>query len=79
MKKQNEKNNEVKVKKERAKKLFFLYADDKGFICEGANGLPTIGWKNPITYTERKMAVCAVGFFKMIKLASKVSVFMNIA
>lgn len=85
MKKQNEvKNNEAKVEKtKRAKKerTFFLYVEDKGFIYANDEGLPVFEAEGNdiIKFNQRKMAMFAVEFFKGIKVAEDIKVFMNIA
>ncbi len=88
MKKQNEKNeakNTAKVempvaKPKRVKKnhIFFLYVPERGFICAHENGLPTAGGDNPLHYSQRSKAIYAIEFFKSIKLADEIQLFMNV-
>ena len=83
MKKQNEAVNieakVVKAKKTKRERIFFLYSSGKGFICEGNDGVPVAGWKKPLTYSTRAKAKFAADFFKSMKLAEDIAIFMNIA
>ncbi|MBR1587606.1 MAG: hypothetical protein IJ658_04690 [Kiritimatiellae bacterium] len=83
MKKQNNetKNEQTNTKQKRVRKehLFFLYADGKGFVCAGNDGIPTVGGDLPLSFTERKMAMFAMKFFKQIKLADDIALFAKIA
>lgn len=84
MKKQNEKNEVksvvIEAKPKRVKKdyIFFLYVPERGFICAGPNGLPTIGGENPIHYSQRNKAMYAIEFFKSLKIADDIMLMRNV-
>lgn len=84
MKKQNAVKNEVKnetvakPKRHRKDRTFFLYVEDKGFICSGDNGMPVVGWDKPTSFSVRSKAQYAAEFFKQIGVADDIQLFMNI-
>lgn len=81
--KQNAVKNEVNEKVEKPKRhkknrIFFLYVEDKGFICSGDNGMPVVGWDKPTSFSVRSKAMYAAEFFKQIGVADDIQLFMNI-
>lgn len=82
MKKQNtttQQNNE-KAKRQKKQRLFFVYADGKGFLMNSDDSIPTFGTTGEIMrFTERRKAVATVEFMKQFKIAEDVSVFAKIA
>lgn len=84
MKKQNEIKNEqvteVKEKKMRQKRKFFLYADGKGFITSGdGSGLPTFNGAELLVFETKAKAVFARDFFLKLKLADSIDILAKVA
>lgn len=76
MKKQNETNNEItKVRKPRAKRLFFLYAEGKGFLAYDEEGKPTFDCdKELMRFENKREAVFAKDFCKKLNLADNIDI-----
>ena len=81
MKKQNEKVNEVKVKKERKQRKFFLYVDGKGFVRlpRDTGSLPNFEDGEILCYTTRAKAIFARDFMQDIKLADSIDILSKVA
>lgn len=80
MKKQNEQVKEVKVKKERKQRKFFLYVEGSGFVTSGdSNGLPTFNNGEPLFFESRAKAIFARDFFLKLKLADSIDILAKVA
>ena len=85
MKKQNEETKvenkpEVKVKKTRAKRKFFLYADGKGLITTSdGNSMPTFNSGDVLMFDTKAKAVFARDFFVNVKLAESIDILTKVA
>lgn len=84
MKNQNEKTEaktEVKpVKKERAKRKFFLYAEGKGLIAmSNADSTPTFNDGELVWFNTKSKALFAKDFFLKIKLAETIDILTKVA
>lgn len=81
MKKQNtttQQNNE-KAKRQKKQNLFFVYADNKGFLIHSDNSMPTFSMTGEIMlFSEKRKAVAVVDFMKQFKIADNVSVFAKV-
>lgn len=83
MKKQNETKNAnvetpAKPKRQMRAHRYFLYVPERGFICTSDTGLPTVGGSNPIHFSLRNKAKYAIEFFKTLKIADEIQLFMNV-
>ena len=63
----------AKPKRTKRMHTFFLYVPERGFICGNDGGMPTIGWKKPLSYSIRSKATYAAEFFMTMKLADEVA------
>jgi hypothetical protein len=81
MKKQNtttQQNNE-KAKRQKKQNLFFVYADNKGFLIHSDDSMPTFSMTGEIMlFSEKRKAVAVVDFIKQFKIADNVSVFAKV-
>lgn len=76
MKKQNETKNETpKMRKPRTKRLFFLYAEGKGFLAYNEEGQPTFDCdKELMRFENKREAVFAADFCKKLHLADSIDI-----
>lgn len=82
MKKQNKNDNmDNMVKKERAKRLFFLYVDGKGFIHldKEVGAMPSFTDGELLSFPTRAGAKYAREFFINLKVADKIDIMAKVA
>ena len=84
MKKQNEQKTETTVQKSekpvKKGKLFFLYADGRGFIhTDPQTGAPSFTAGEIVKFTSLSKAKTACEFIMRFKIASDVHVFTKVA
>ena len=85
MKKQNKNDNTnaetIMVKKERAKRLFFLYVDGKGFIHldKEVGAMPNFTDGELLSFPTRAGAKYAREFFINLKVADKIDIMAKVA
>lgn len=71
-------NNE-KAKRQKKQNLFFVYADNKGFLIHSDDSMPTFSMTGEIMlFSEKRKAVAVVDFIKQFKIADNVSVFAKV-
>lgn len=69
-------------KRERREHMFFLYAEDKGFIRLDENdsmGMPNFENGKPLFFETKAKAIFARDFFISVKLADNIDVLTKIA
>ena len=82
MKKQNKNDNmDNMVKKERAKRLFFLYVEGKGFIHldKEVGAMPSFTDGELLSFPTRAGAKYAREFFINLKVADKIDIMAKVA
>lgn len=81
MKKQNETKNEItKQKRVRKERIFFLYANGKGFIHldKEVGAIPNFDKGELLSFSSKTSANFAREFFLSMKLAEEISIFAKV-